>query len=324
MKLNSINIKDNKKHKKLELLAVGCENEIILFNLLDEFAIYQTIIDHTNTVYSLAQYKDNEELLFSSSKDKYLNVYKLDDKHNYMLIQKLKKAAEKSGGEIGKVIALSNKCLLSGDHKSLTIWRQKDDKKEVEFEDFYNILINGEVCNLLEISPSLFVSAKNTSKGAIQIYQNDEKEYPLMGEIHEIQIHNSTTNGLAKINDKLFCVAGKEGYFYVVSAEPVEIKLKTKIDNKKDIFFIYVTKNNYIYCNGGENDVVQFKILFQDKKDDNVEVIEIGRKYIYSKGLINNDFELSQFNSWDVRALVPFEDGSIFVESFEQKFIFFS
>ena len=199
MKLNTINIKDNKKHKKLELLAVGCENEIILFNLLDEFTIYQTISDHSNTVYSLAQYNDNEELLFSSSKDKYLNVYKLDDKYNYMLIQKLKKSAEKSGGEIGKVITLSNKCLLSGDHKSLTIWKQKDDKKEVEFEDFYNILINGEVCNLLEISPSLFVSAKNTSKGAIQIYQNDEKEYPLMGEIHEIQIHNSTTNGLAKI-----------------------------------------------------------------------------------------------------------------------------
>ena len=104
----------------------------------------------------------------------------------------------------------------------------------------------------------------------------------------------------------------------------MEIKLKTKIDIKNDIFFIYVTKNNYIYCSGGENDVVQFKIIFQDKKDDNIEVIEIGRKYIYSKGLINNDYELSQFNSWDVRALVPFEDGSIFVESFEQKFIFFS
>lgn len=324
IKLNTINIKDNKKHQKLELIAVGCENEIILFNLLDELSIYQMISDHTNIVYSLAQYNNNEEFLFSSSKDKYLNVYKLDDKQNYVLIQKLKKAAEKSGGEIGKVITLSNKCLLTGDHKSLTIWKQREDKKEAEYEDFYNILINGESCNLLEISPSFFVSAKNTSKGAIQIYQNNEKEYPLIGEIDEIQIHNSTTNGLAKINDKLFCVAGKGGYFYVVSVEPVEIKLKTKIDAKKDIFFIYVTKNNYIYCNGGENDVVQFKILFQDKKDNNVEVIEIGRKYIYSKGLINNDFELSQFNSWDVRALAPFEDGSFLVESFEQKFIFFS
>ena len=111
---------------------------------MDEFTIYQTISDHTNIVYSLAQYNNNEELFFSSSKDKHLNIYKLDDKHNYVLIQKLKKTAEKSGGEIGKVITLSNKCLLSGDHKSLTIWKQKEDKKEVEYEEFYNILINGE------------------------------------------------------------------------------------------------------------------------------------------------------------------------------------
>jgi uncharacterized membrane protein len=71
-KLNIINYKENNKNKKLELIAVGVENEIILFNILNNFNIYQTINEHTNIVYSIAQFDNNEELLFSSAKDKYI------------------------------------------------------------------------------------------------------------------------------------------------------------------------------------------------------------------------------------------------------------
>ena len=323
--LNIINYNEKNKNKKIELIAVGCENDIILFNILDNLSIYQTINEHTNIVYSLAQFKNDEKFLFSSSKDKYLNIYKLNENQNYVLHQKLKKKVEKSGGEIGKVITLSNKLLLSGDHRSLTIWKQKEGNAEIEYEDFYNILVNGEVCNLLEMTPSIFVASKNSEKGPIQIFQNDEKEFPLMGEINDIPVHNSTTNGLSKINDNLFCVAGKEGNFYIICINPVSTKLKIKVDNQKDIMYIYVTQNKYIYCSGGENDIVQHKIIINDDKNKNdVEIVEVGRKNIYSKGLIKNNFDLSQFNSWDVRAIVPFENGNIFVESYEKKFMLFA
>ena len=320
-KLNIINYKEKNKSKKLELIAVGCENEIILFSILDNFSIYQTIKEHTNIVYSLAQFDNNEELLISSSKDKYINLYKLDANRKFILLQKLKKTVEKSGGEIGKVITLSNKSLLSGDHRSLTIWKQIKENDKIEYKDFYNVLLNGEVCNLLEMTPSIFVASKNSQKGPIQLFNNDEKEFPLIGEIDDITIHNSTTNGLSKINDKLFCVAGKEGFFYVICIDPVSIKTKILVEKNIDIFYIYVTKNNYIYCNGEENDIVQFKIILSDNKNENIEIAEVGRKNIYSKGLIKNNFDLSQYNSWDVRALVPFENGNIFVESYEKKFI---
>ena len=93
------------------------------------------------------------------------------------------------------------------------------------------------------------------------------------------------------------------------------------VEEKKEILYIYTTKNNYIYCSGGDNDIVQYKIIFKDKNQENMEVVEIGRKNIYSKGLIRNSFDLSQFNSWDIRAILPFENGNIFVESYEKKFV---
>ena len=325
-KLNIINYKENNKNKKLELIAVGCENEIILFNFLDNFSIYQTINEHTNTVYSLAQFKNDQNFLFSSSKDKYINIYKLDESQNYILKQKLKKCVEKTGGEIGKVISLSNKLLLSGDHRSITIWKQSDEEEEILYEDFYNILVNGEICNLLEMTPTIFIAAKNSVKGPVQIYQNDEKEFPLLGEIENIEIHNSTTNALSKITDKLFCVAGKGGHFYIICIDPISIKLKVMLEEKKDILYIYVTKNNYIYCDGGENDIVQFKIIFNNNEnnEEKIEVAEVGRKNVYSKGLIKNNYDLSQYNSWDIRSILPFENGNIFVESYEKKFVFLS
>ena len=299
------------------------ENEIILFNLLDNFSIHQIINEHNNTVFSLAQFNDDEDFLISSSKDKYLNIYQLNENLNYKLVQKLKKDVEKTGGEIGKVITLSNKLLLSGDHRSMTIWKQNEEIEEINYEDFFEIFVNGEVCNLLEMTSNIFVAAKNSAKGQIQIFINDAKEFPLVEEIDGIEIHNSTTNALSKINNKLFCVAGK-GYFFIICINPISIKLKIMVEEKKDILYIYATKNNYIYCNGGDNDIMQYKIIFKENNQENIEVVEIGRKNIYSKGLIKNNYDLSQFNSWDVRAILPFENGNIFVESYEKKFVLLS
>ena len=98
------------------------------------------------------------------------------------------------------------------------------------------------------------------------------------------------------------------------------------LEEKKDILYIYVTKNNYIYCDGGENDIVQFKIIFNtnENNEEKIEVAEVGRKNVYSKGLIKNNYDLSQYNSWDIRSILPFENGNIFVESYEKKFVFLS
>ena len=100
-KLNTIEI----NHKdKLELIAIGdSENNVILINLLN-FQIYQIIHEHERTVYSLEQYKDDPNFLFSSSSDSFINVYILDKTYKYKLVQKLQKPEEFNGQEKNSVI----------------------------------------------------------------------------------------------------------------------------------------------------------------------------------------------------------------------------
>ena len=87
-KLNTIEINHG---NKLELIAIGNSKKyIILINLLN-FQIYQIIKEHENTVYSLEQYKNDPNFLFSSSEDSSINVYVLDKNYKYKLVQKLKK-----------------------------------------------------------------------------------------------------------------------------------------------------------------------------------------------------------------------------------------
>ena len=126
-KLNDIQINEN---QKLSLIALGISNsEIILINLLN-FKVHQIIEEHEKAVYSLDQYKDDSKYLFSSSEDEAINIYELDNNYKYNLIQKLKKEEEKNGSEINKVIVLSNKMLVSSDHRSITIWKSNNNKKD--------------------------------------------------------------------------------------------------------------------------------------------------------------------------------------------------
>ena len=104
-KLNDIQIN---KNQKLELIGIGCSRKILLFNILN-FRIYQIINEHNGTVYSLDQHENDINYLFSSSNDSTINIYKLNSDFKYGLIQKLKKSNDKAGGEINKVVCLSNK-----------------------------------------------------------------------------------------------------------------------------------------------------------------------------------------------------------------------
>ena len=102
-KLNDIIINSG---KKLELIAMGgSDYKIILINAVT-FNIYQTIFENKGTVYSLEQYKDDPNYLYSSSSRGNINIYKLNKNYKYNLNQTLEKTQGKRGGEINKVIIL--------------------------------------------------------------------------------------------------------------------------------------------------------------------------------------------------------------------------
>ena len=62
-KLNDIQINS---HKKLDLIALGLSNSTIIIINTVNFQVHQTIKEHTSSVYSLDQYKDDSTFLFSS------------------------------------------------------------------------------------------------------------------------------------------------------------------------------------------------------------------------------------------------------------------
>ena len=81
----------------------GADYKIILINTVT-FSIHQTIFENKGTVYSLEQYKDDPNYLYSSSSRGNINIYKLNKNYKYDLIQTLEKSPDKRGGEINKVI----------------------------------------------------------------------------------------------------------------------------------------------------------------------------------------------------------------------------
>ena len=157
-KLNDIEINSN---QKLELIALGdSKYRILIINVLT-FKFYQIIEENKGSIYSLEQYKNDPNYLFSSSEDGTINIYKLDENYKYKLIQKLKKSEEKDGSEINKVISLSNKLLVSGDHRSITIWKSNNEENsEINYEYFYEIIIDNDTCHLLEVNPLIFVATQ--------------------------------------------------------------------------------------------------------------------------------------------------------------------
>ena len=287
-KLNDIKIDLN---QKLELIALGDSNyRILIINLLT-FKFYQIIKEHEGTVYSLEQYIDDSNFLFSSSDDGTINIYKLDENYKYKLIQKLKKATDKEGSEINKVISLSNKLLVSGDHRSITIWKSNPNQNnEINYEDFYEIIINKDTCHLLEVNPLIFVATQYTNHN-FQVYKNDGNNFPLIGELNA-QTHGHSSNGLAKINNNTIC-SGGFGLFYVISIEPLQIIQKYTQDI--NIYFLYITKDNYLYLNG-KNCILQYKIL-NDEDNNCIELMKIG-EYIE--------------DNFNEKSIVPLDDGKIF------------
>ena len=294
-KLNDIQINP---HKKLELIALGLSNSTIIIINTVNFKIYQTIKEHSSSVYSLEQYKDDSTFLFSSSNDASVNVYKLNNNNNYELIQKLNKSEEKSGGEINKVIALSNKFLVTGDHKTITIWESNNhNKNKIYFMDFYEIMINHDTCHLLEVNPLIFVATQYTGNH-FQVYKNDGISFPLIGELVNVQTHGSSSNALSKINDHLVCSCGYNK-FYIICIQPLQIIQIFPFAFNNTIYYSYATKDNYLYISGQYQEILQYKII-KDEDDNFVEIIEIGK---YDNMIKENTYN---------KAILPFDDGRIF------------
>ena len=295
-KLNDIKINGN---QKLNLIALGSSNsEIIIINLLN-FKVHQIIKEHIQSVYSLDQYKDDSKYLFSSSEDETINIYELDNNYKYNLIQKLKKEEEKNGSEINKVIVLSNKLLVSSDHRSITIWKPNNkEKNKLLYEDFYETIIDEDTCQLLEVNPSLFVATQYSSE-TFQLYKNEGKTFPLIGELKDVATHGNSSNGLAKINDKFVCSASKK-VFYIICVEPLQIIQKI-CNNFIEITYLYITTDNYLYCKQENNNFIQYKIIC-DEESNFIELNELG---IYCLGdyVWNND-----------KSILPLDDGRIILK----------
>lgn len=291
-KLNDIIINSG---KKLELIAMGGSDcKIILINTVT-FKIHQNIIENKGTVYSLEQYKDDPNYLYSSSSMGNINIYKLNESYKYDLIQTLEKSQDKKGGEINKVIILSNKLLVSGDHRSITIWSEKNpDKNKRYYEDLFEIIINRDTCHLIEVNPSIFVATQYSSMGYFQVYINDGKTFPLKGELKNVKSHGSSSNGLSLINDNLVCSSSSEGILYIISVEPIQVIQKIKNKENNLIYYNYITKNNYLYFTERYDYISQYKVLFNEENEF-VEIVKIG-----------------EYNVNSQKAILPFDDGRIF------------
>ena len=143
--------------------------------------------------------------------------------------------------------------------------------------------------------------ATQYSNNCFQVYKNDGKNFPLIGELENTQTHGHSSNGLSKLNNKMVC-SGASDLFYIICIDPLQVIQKYDIDYTT-VHYIYITKDNYLYCNGN-NGILQFKII-NDEDNNFAELIKIGE---YTKEIANE------------KAILPFDDGRIFfVEEKEEE-----
>ena len=282
------------KNKILNLVALGfSNNKIIIINLIN-MKIYQEIVT-TNTVYSLAQFKDDPNYLICSLSNGQMIIYKLK-KNKYQQFQILEKPKEIQRGELNKVITLFDGNIATAERGSLSIWKPKKEAKEIEFEFFKEIITDNDTCQLLEVNPHIFACAIYHSK-VINVYKNDGNEFPLLGQIDNVESHGSNSNGMVKINDNIFCSGGERCYIYVVSVEPIQVIQKINVRNTEYwdyIRFLHKSYDEFIFASTGEK-IIQYKII----KDEDNDFLKLEKFNTIEDGIYNS-------------AIITTEDGKIF------------
>jgi len=105
---------------------------------------------------------------------------------------------------------------------------------------------------------------------------NDGKEYNLIGTIKNLESHGSNSNGMARINDKLFCSGGKNYFIYIISVQPVELIQIIKLVSQEavtNISFMHTTDDGlFIFTSYYEN-IIQLKII-KDRSNNFIELKE--------------------------------------------------
>ena len=307
--INPINYQENGNDINLQLVAIGFSiGRIYLINL-STMEIHQ-LIKESNSIYSLCQFKNNSKYLICSLSTGHISIYILKDKF-YQQIQKIQKPSDFRKGAINKVIALSNGDLAAADQGSISIWKQsKDESNNIinEFEFFKEIITDNDTCHMIEVNPNIFACAIFKEK-LIKIYKNNGNDYPLLGKIKNVESHGNNSNGMAKINDKMFCLGGKNYFVYVVCVEPVQLIQKIKFVNKVSlgcITCLYASNNRFIFVAIDEN-ILQFKIR-NDEKNNFVEF---------------EKFDIIKNKEKSSGAIITTDDGKIFYQLKSEKATFY-
>jgi len=144
-------------YKILNLVAIGFEdNTIIIINLLS-MEIHQTIITK-DTVYSIAQFKNDSNYLICSLSNGEIIIYILKG-NKYEHLQTLEKPKGLKKGEINKVITLLDGNLATAERGALSIWKSKLTLGKKKFEFFKEIITENDTCQLIQVNPQFLACA---------------------------------------------------------------------------------------------------------------------------------------------------------------------
>ena len=172
------------------------------------------------------------------------------------------------------MITLNDGNIATAERGVLSIWNPKKGK-DLKFEFFTEIITDNDTCQLLEVNPNIFACAIYHTR-LINIYKNDGNKFPLLGQIKDVESHGNNSNGMAKINDNLFCSGGEECYLYVISVKPVQIIQTIIIGNKyynNYIHFLHKSYDEFIFTSNGKQ-IIQYQIL-KDKNNNFIKLEEI-------------------------------------------------
>ena len=277
--INNISYIENEEKINLNLAALGLSNRRIILINLNTMKIHQEI-QTPDTVYSLAKFNNDSKYLIAALENGQMIIYILKE-DKYEQYQLLEKPKELKKGEINKVITLSDGNIATAERGALSIWKPKIEEGEKKFELFKEIITHNDTCQLLEINPGVFACAIYRSK-LINVYKNDGNEYPLLGSITNAESHGSNSNGMAKINDNIFCSGGEKSFLYIASVEPLQIIQKIIMDNEDKwnfIHFIYNSNDGFIFTSIGDG-IIQYKIVTDNDgnfiKLEEFDIIEDG------------------------------------------------
>ena len=274
LKLNKIIYKENNENKELNLAAISFSNGKIIIININTMKIHQELRAQ-NTPYSLTQFKDDPNYLISSISNGQLIIYILKENKNEQF-QVLEKPTNLKKGGFNKVIALSDGNLLSSDRGSLSIWKPKIEEGIKKFEFFKEILTDADTCHLVEVNPQVFACAIHPLK-MIKVFRNDGNEYPLLGKIKNVESHGSNSNGMARINDNLFCSGGIYGFIYIVSIEPLQLiqKIYFKENTLSIVRFLHRSYDGFIFTSF-RGEIIQYKVIYnEDGNFINLEIYNI-------------------------------------------------